>query len=231
MPANTPDQQLTLPVDPDSADNPVAFTNFVTDVEPRLVRQYADVADRAARQLVVAANEISSLVTEARIDAYDGANNVSLHTRSLHARVQMGANQLLTISNTTLQNLTALVVAVPTAGTYDFRGVFFYDSSTVADIKFAINTPVGVDIRWAAIGLASGAGAVTGDFTSLSTSVTSALIVGGGGVGNVIAATCEGTLVTGGTAGNLQLQAAQNTSDATQTTVRQYSRFEVWRVL
>lgn len=232
MPANTPDQQITLPIGVDPASNPVAFTNFVADVEQKLVRQYADDADRTARQLVVAENDISGLLAEERLDVYDATNNISLYTRSLFRTVRVAPDQLLTISSTALQNITNLVVPMPTLGTYNFRGVFFYDSSTTADIKFAVNAPVGVGLRWSVTGLAAAAGGATGDFTSLSTAVVgTALAIGGAGVGTVVSASFEGSFSMGGAAGNFQLQAAQNTVDATQSTIRASSILEVWRIV
>lgn len=41
----------------------------------------------------------------------------------------------------------------------------------------------------------------------------------------------EGEITMGGTAGNLQMQAAQNTSDATNVNVFERSYLEIWREL
>lgn len=232
MPTNTPDQQITLPIGVDSADNPVVFTNFVTDVEPKLVRTYADVADRALRQLVVAENEISGLAAEDRFDVYTGAIQVSLYTRALHARTRLAADHLLTMSNTVFQDVTGMALALATSSTFHVRGHFFYDSSTTADIKFAVTIPAGTSFRVGMQGLATTATTTTGDLTlaTQSVSATSIAAFSGIGVGAIVYATLEGDVTTAGTAGNLQLQAAQNTSDATQSTVRARSYWECWRL-
>lgn len=231
MPSDTPDQQITLPIGADSADNPVAFTNFVADVEQRLVRLYANEADRTARRLSVAENEITALAAEDRVDIWTGALDVSLYRRSLFALPRLAANQTLTQNSTGLQSVTSLVAAVPTAGTFDFRGTIFYSSATAADIKFAFLLPAGGTILWGGIGVITGGGA-SGD-ANFATAAASdgALAYGGNGVGVILGCQFEGTYVAGGTAGNLQFRAAQNTADLTNTVVHAHSKIEIWRPL
>lgn len=231
MPSDTADQQITLPIGADVADNPVAFTNFVADVEQRLVRLYTNEADRTARMLTVSENELSGLTAEDRIDAYDGTNHVSLYHRGLFAKPRLAADFPLTLSSTSLQNVTGMLAAMPAAGTFGFRGVMFYDSSTAADIKFAFTIPAGATILWSLLGVVTGGG-TTGDGTfSTAAASDASLSVGASGVGaaNILCARIDGAYVGGGTTGNLQLRAAQNASDATQTTLRTHSRLEVWR--
>lgn len=231
MPTDTTDQQITTPTGTDAADNPVAFTNQVADIEPRLVRRYANEADRTARMLALTENDVSSLTSEDRVEVYSGTTHVSLYNRALFAQPRMTANQNLTLSSTALQSITSLVVAVPTAGTFAFRGIIYYSSSTTADIKFAFLLPAGGTIIWNGPGVVVG-GTGTGD-TTASTAVASDAVLsyGGNGVGVILACQIEGTYVAGGTAGNLQFRAAQNTSDATQSTVHAQSRLEVWRIV
>jgi len=229
MPTDTSDQQITMPVGADSADNPVAFVNCVGDIESRLVRQYTDVADRTARMLVLAENAISGLATENRLDAYDGANHISLYSRSLFALARSTADQNLTLSSTTLQNVTSLVAAMPTAGTFGFRCMVWYSSSTTADIKLAFAVPAGATIRWTGVGMVSGA-STSGDVnftTPVASDATAAY--GANGVGSIIGIQLEGIYVAGGTAGNLQMRAAQNAVDATQSVIHAHTRMEVWR--
>lgn len=233
MPTVTPDQGLSLPIGPDVADNPAAFINFVAGVEPRLVRLYTDAADRTARQLVVAENELSALGTENRVEIYNGTDNISLYERSLFSHVRTTAVQNLTISSTVLQNVTNMVVAVPgTAGAvFQWRCKVFYASATAADIKFAYTIPAGATMRWGIMGLATTTAAGSGDVNCDSTAVSgTALPLGGAGVGTILWCRMEGGLIMGATGGNLQLQSAQNTSDATQTTIQAFSDLEIWRV-
>ena len=229
MPTDTSDQQITMPVDADSADNPVAFVNGVADIEPRLVRRYASIADRTARMLSLTENAISTLADVDRVEVYDGANHVSLYTRSLFALARSSADQNLTLSSTTLQNVTSLVAAMPTAGTFGFRCFVWYSSSTTADVKLAFSVPAGATIRWTGVGMVSGS-STSGDvnFTTPAASDATAAY-GANGVGSVIGIQLEGTYVAGGTAGNLQMRAAQNAVDATQTVIHANTRMEVWR--
>lgn len=226
MPTVTPDQGLSLPVDADVADNPVAFTNFVAGVEPRLVRLYTDAADRTTRQLVVAENEISCLGTENRVEVYDGTNNISLRTRTNFLTTRVAVAQVLTASSTVLQNVTNMVATLPTAGTFQFRGRLFYDATTTADIKFAFTIPAGATMRWGLNAL--GPGGTNPIYTAITGSGT-AISAGALGVGSVLLGLFDGEVTMGGTGGNLQLQAAQNTSDASVTTLFERTFMEVWR--
>lgn len=230
MPTDTPDQQITMPVDADGADNPVAFVNGVADIEPRLVRLYTNEADRTARMLTLLENNISGLATENRLDAYDGANHISLYTRSMFSLVRNSASQTLTPSSTALQNVTGLVVAVPAAGNFGFRSTVWYSSATAADIKFAYTIPAGGSILWNGMGVITG-GTGTGDFTATTANASDASIsYGGNGVGVALCCQIEGVYVAGGTAGNLQFRAAQNAADATNTVIHTNSRLEVFRI-
>ena len=232
MPSATTDQGLSLPIGADAANNPTAFGNFVAGVEVRLVRIYTNEADRTARMLVVAENELSGLGAEDRVEVYNGAAHVSLYTRSLYAMLRKTADQNVGPSNTTLQNITGLVAAVPgTAGAvFPFRATIFYDASTAADIKFAFTIPAGATIKWGTIGIATGAATSSFDGTfGVTTGGGSSIALGGIGVGSPLNAVLHGEVVMGATAGNLQLQAAQQASDATATTVQTGSRLEVWR--
>ena len=158
MPTVTPDQGLSLCIDADVADNPVAFNNFVAGVEPRLVRLYTDLADRTARQLVVAENELSGLGTENRVEVYNGAANISLRTRAQFLTTRVASDQILTASSTALQNVTSMVATLPgTVGAiFRWSSSIFYDATTTADIKFAYTIPAGATMRWGANALGPG---------------------------------------------------------------------------
>lgn len=231
----TTDQALSLPVDADGADNPVAFANFVAGVEPRLVRLYTSIADRTTRQLVVAENELSGLADVNRVEVYDGTNNVSLYRRALYHYNRVTATQNLTMSSTVLQNVTNMVATLTGASgsVYAFRGRIFYASSATADIRFAFTIPAGASFRWGVCGLATTAAAAGAADVNRETNNISGgfLSLGGVGTATVTWADFDGEVTLGGTTGDLQLQAAQNTSDATQSTIQTSSAIEVWRVL
>ena len=128
---------------------------------------------------------------------------------------------------------SVLVTALPAAGRFHFDLTLFYDSSTTADIKVAFTIPAGATIRWGGNGpsVAVAAGVGTGQYGTVIASGGS-LPFGGSGVGtaNTMMAIARGTVVMGGTAGNLQTQYAQQALDATNTVVREHSRLQVWKV-
>lgn len=230
MPVNTADQQITMPIGADAADNPVAFVNAVADVEQRLVRIYTNEADRTARMLSVAENELSGLATENRVDVYDGTNHVSLFSRSSFVYARKTLDQNLTISSTVMQDVTTLLAPMPTAGTFGFDAFVIYSSAVAADIKFSFTFPAGATVAWNGLGVAT-TGTATGDGTfNIITVSDTPIAMGGNGVGVPMAARFEGSYIAGGTAGNLQMRAAQNTSDATQSVVLAQSRLRVWRM-
>lgn len=229
MPSVTTDQGLTLPILADAADEPVSFTNFVAGVEQRLVRLYANEAARTANRAVVAEGEISSLTAEDRTEIYNGTTDVSLYTRALFARPRVAANQALTSSSTVLQNVTNQVASLPgTAGAiFHWRNIVFYDASATADIKFAYTIPAAATMRWAINAL--GTGGTNPTYVTTTASGT-AVAAGALGVGTVLQAYLEGEIIMGATPGNLQLQAAQNTSDATNINIFLGSYLEIWRL-
>lgn len=233
MPTDTPDQQITTPVDGDSADAPVGFLATVADVEPRLVRRYTDEADRTARMLSLTENAISTLATENRVEVYDGAAHISLFTRSVYARSRVTATQNVGPSNTTLQNVTNMAIALPAinGAIYQFRGLVWYNSNATADIKFAFTMPAGgATMRWGIVALATGAASVTGDVNLSSITASGTSVSYGGAAAADALAVIEGEITMGTVAGNLQLQAAQATSDASSTNILARSRLESWRI-
>ena len=234
MTTDTPDQQITLPVDADSADNPVAFTNFVTDVEQRLVRIYTNEADRTARMLTVAENELSGLATENRVEVYNGTGHISLHSRALWADLFRTSDATAINNSAVLVPDSVLVTALPTAGRFHWTTVLFYDCAAAADIKVAYTIPAGATMRWGGHGPSTtvAANVGTGQVQSVSGSGT-AIAYGGSGVGvaNAGMLILNGTVLMGGTAGNLQLQYAQNVADPSDLVVRTHSRMSVWRAV
>jgi hypothetical protein len=233
MSTTTSDQQITIPVGTDAADAPVAFTNQTSGLESRLVLRYTNEADRTARHAVGIENQVSGLATENRLEVYDGTNWISLYTRSRYAYVRKTANQSVSSASTgtTLINDTALLVALPAAGIFGFALDIFYDGPDAGDIKFAFTAPALATGTYGvhAISTAGAATVGTGQYSATTTFGT-AIACGTTGVGTGLLAIIKGEITMGGTAGNLQLQWAQNTADASNTTVRSRSRMEAWRV-
>jgi len=231
MPTDTADQQITLPIGVDTADNPVAFINFVADVEQRLVRRYTNAADRTARMLVLTENDLSTLAAEDRVEVYDGIDHVSLYSRCLFSQTRVNPSQILTQNTTVLQNVTNLFAPMPLTGSFGFRAGIFYSSSVTADIKFAFSIPAAASILWNGNGVVLGSG-VSGDGTfNTANASDAALSYGAAGVGTTLFCSIEGSYIAGGTAGNLQFRAAQNTAELSNTTIVATSRLEVWRIV
>lgn len=233
MPTNTTDQQLSLPILADAANNPTAFTNFVAGVEQRLVRLYTNEADRTARMLSLSENELSGLAAEDRIEVYTGTTQISLKSRAVHTYKFRTTDSAAVNNSTVLVNDSVLFATLPTTGRFHFEHTIYYDASVLGDFKIAFTWPAGATARWG-IHAASGAvasGVGTGVFATATASGT-AIPMGGSGTGtaNVLMAIIRGSILMGGTGGNLQLQYAQNSADPTDAFIRSDSRMEVWRV-
>jgi hypothetical protein len=232
MPTNTPDQQITIPVGPDGANNPQAFIDQIADVETRLVLKYTNVADRTARHTAPIEGDLTGLATENRYDVYDGANYVSLEARNYHFYVRRTTDGTPVNNSVALVSDPVLVGSLTTGGTYQWEAGIFYDSGTTGDIKFAFTTPTFAagNMRWVGMGLATTAATTEGDVRIATTNASgTASQFGGIGVGTVIFARIEGFITATSTA-NLQLQMAQNALEAVNTTIRTGSYLRAWRV-
>lgn len=231
MSTNTPDQQITLPVGTDLADNPLAFTDMIADVETRLVLKYTNTADRAARHTAPIEGDLTGLATENRYDAYSGTAYVSLESRGYHFYVRRTTDSTPVNNSTVLVNDPVLVGSLDSGATYQWQAGIFYDSGTTGDIKFAFTTPTFAagNMRWMGQGLATTATSNEGDvrIATVNASGTSTQF-GGIGVGTVIFARLEGFITTT-SAANLQLQFAQQVLEATNTTIRTGSYLRAWR--
>lgn len=225
----SPNQGIITQVGTDPANLPGAQTSWDSVMENRLVQRYASIADRTARNPAPNEGELSHLADVDRDEVFDGANWISLYRRSLFALIRKSADQFV-ISSTALTNDTEFLVALPTAGTFMWRHMVFFDGAAAADIQFAYTFPAGATMRWGGVGpsTAVAAGIGTGVFQS-ATASGGAIFYGTSAVGTVDYAVLEGDIAMGGTAGNLQFQFAQVASTASNTTIRTRSRMEVWR--
>ena len=137
--------------------------------------------------------------------------------------IRKTANEIVN-NSTTLQNDDTLLAALAASEVVAFECALHVTSGTAPDIKFAFTVPSGATLRWGIIGPD-----ITVNQTSNGES-GSALTLFTAGVtlaGQII---LLGTVVNSTTAGNLQLQWAQNTADASDTTVLANSWLKVWRV-
>ena len=224
----TPDQGIVIPIGTDGADNPQAFVDMIAGVESRLVLRYTTLANRTALHTAPVENQITALAAENRMDAYEGTGYISLAARGLYARRMRTTNAAAIVNNTLVPDAT-LTVPLDETGTYRFYGRIYYDASTVADFKLAFTTPAFAanGLKWGMLG--RNVGTATNIETIVSTASGTALPAGGNGVGNEAFVLFDG-FVTITATGNLVASYAQNTTEATNMTVRFGSWLEVVKV-
>lgn len=135
-------------------------------------------------------------------------------------------------SSTTLQNDDDLVLSVEANATYEMDLKLFHDSdATVAgDIKIGWVGPSGATMNWGVHGANSAATSSTSALANMQTRVIGEVAAFGGGDSSGTVALAFGVLVTSSTAGTLQLQWAQETSNAVATNVRAGSLLKLRRI-
>lgn len=137
-------------------------------------------------------------------------------------------------SSTTYLDSTSLVMPVVANGVYQFDSCLFYDTSATADVKIRMTLPAGsaaLVAPWS-----SGTG-ISGTANSINQQgaapVSNVLewVAGGVATNTVMSIRPVGWINIGGTAGNLVIGHAQNTSSAVNTVLKQGSWIAVSRVL
>lgn len=189
-----------------------------------ITQMWADAGGGQRVRLV--ANDLGADVAthETRITALEGESVKAVKT----------ADETVTSSNT-LQNDDHLTVAVAANKTYAITGFLIWTGNETGDIKFALTFPTGATVHWAVTGgnnadtgfNAGGTRGGTQYFASLNqtSSPTGAIDIAGST--SPLHGHLLGTIVTAGTAGNLRLQWAQNTSNGTGTVLKKGSWLKV----
>ena len=138
------------------------------------------------------------------------------------------ADQSIT-SSTTLTNDTALFLSVAASATYLLHGFLLYEGGTSgsSDIKWTFTMPAGAALRYSYVATPP---TITTAAVVASTAASAATGASTGGPGVLESVMMLGTVVTGVTAGTLQLQWAQNTSSLTSTIMHAQSCLALWRV-
>jgi hypothetical protein len=138
-----------------------------------------------------------------------------------------------TVNNSaTLVNVAGLSIALLANAKYVMSGALGYTSGATPDIKFAFSVTGSVTGWWALMPVTTGSAGTIGDLVAFrDTSFTSAQSAGGSDTlsGNACAMP-RGYVVTGGSAVTLQVQFAQNTANASNTTTREGSFLRFLRV-
>lgn len=129
------------------------------------------------------------------------------------------ADQAATQSSTTMQNDNTLLFPVAANGVYVFDALIpVDDSNTTADIKYTLTTPAGATFNAYTTGNATACAISTsGTACTVTTNLTTMLI------------SIRGTIVVGGTAGNVQFQFAQSTAAAASFPVIKKGAVLNWR--
>jgi len=120
-----------------------------------------------------------------------------------------------------LQNDDHLAIVLAASATYEIDVQLFYSSASTPDIKFALTFPTGATCSWAPIGYKS-------DGTNFEAEFRTSTWQAASGTSNAVAGTAatydaaliKGIIRVGSTAGTLQVQWAQNTSNGSNTTVK-----------
>lgn len=144
------------------------------------------------------------------------------------ARLTSDASGITT--NTTLGNISGLVIAVVASHVYRLKGRILYTAAggnSAGQIKIGWTAPAGSTLLWSNIGLVvHGAASVSGSATFDGGTLSDARSFGAANA-SVCCIDVDGILTVGGSGGNLQFQAAQVASSATATVVKAGSHFEL----
>lgn len=119
------------------------------------------------------------------------------------------------ISNSTMQNDDELLLTVAASTKYEFELYMAYNSGTTPDLKIGWTLPTGATNLWHVDYFDTAAAAQKGQSSTVPTTGFAV-----GGFGSDLYAVFAGTLNISTTAGTMQVQWAQNTLTASNSTVR-----------
>lgn len=139
---------------------------------------------------------------------------------ALEGIVYKSSSSLVVNNSTTLVDDDSLVIAAIANTTYIIEGLVIYTSTSVADFKCTIAAPSGSTGGWSSSGVSgnSGLNQATGSSSALTALGTTASF-GGAGTSSFTAVRLFAVVNTGSSSGNIRLQWAQATAEATNTTV------------
>lgn len=140
-------------------------------------------------------------------------------------------------SSTTLQNDDDLALPVEANATYALSGFLVWTGNETGDIKFGFDFPASSTLHWGMVGpddtstgFNSGGTRGAGEWFVRINQTAGGSVIQFAGSTAPLMGLLEGTLFTGATAGTLQLQWAQFTSNGTATTLKAGSRMSLRRL-
>lgn len=180
-------------------------------VRDQVVTPFATAAARTSAISSPVTGMLSHRADGFAFEGYDGTGWVLAAQQQVFCRKT--ADESLS-STTTLQNDDALLWAVRTGAVYIMHLWVLYNSGTTPDFKLGFSVPAGTTMAWGWFGSDPTPAVVNAGPYSESSSTAA------GGIGANQWLHAHGFITTAGTAGNVNFQWAQNTSDGTSTTVR-----------
>lgn len=135
-----------------------------------------------------------------------------------------GADQTL-FSSTTLQNDSALLTTLIANASYLFACYLDFEGASGAGLKWGWTVPSGCTMRYLAAYLNTSAAVTLAGETQASTPAADTT-----GSGNLQGLLMIGSVLAGSAGGTLQLQWAQNSSNAANNIVHAQSFLSLWRI-
>lgn len=194
-----------------SADAIETAARIAADAAEATARAAADTALTTAinTEITNRTNADTALAaTEAALDARVVILEAGFETYSFVA-----SNQLLAANSTAFQDVTNMQFAVFNSGRYAFEMYIKYIAGAAPDLKIFIDTPAGASGDFMITGWALGGTNYTPSYGLVATTLTFE------GLGADAYIHIRGQVTMGGTAGNVKLRAAENTSDASPGTI------------
>lgn len=183
------------------------------DLDQNISDLAAETAARAAADTTLQTNITAEATTRAAADTTINGNITTLF--GVTNRVQwaiLAAGQQLTSNSTTFQNVTGIKLTGAANKTYRFSMSLGLLSTVTADAKYQFTVPAGATLFFST-GNYTDAGGTTSPIGSAGAASTFTVAGTGGNVFIEI----SGVVAFGGTPGDMQLQAAQNTATVETT--------------